>query len=114
TVFDFLNPKNTFSATSVNFNAVQPLLQGAGQAVALESLTQAERNLLYEIRTFARFRKQLYVEIASNSGGSISGSQFQPVGVLSNSGGGSSGGGGSGLNPGVFSPFSSTQSGSPL
>ena len=102
TVFDFLNPKSTFSTTLLNFSAVQPLLQGGGQAVALESLTQAERNLLYQIRTFARFRKQLYVEIASNSGGSINGSSFQPVGVLSNTSGGTGGLGNSGLNPGVL------------
>jgi hypothetical protein len=91
TVFDFLNPKSTISTTSLNFSAVQPLLRGGGEAVALETLTQAERNLVYQIRTYARFRKQLYVEIASTNGGSINGSSFQPSGVLSN-GGGSSGG----------------------
>ena len=80
TVFNFLNPKNTVSVTSINFSAIQPFLQGGGQAVALESLTQAERNLLYQIRTFARFRKQLYVEIASNNGGSINGAQLPGVG----------------------------------
>ncbi len=102
TVFDFLNPKNTVSTTSLNFSAVQPLLQGGGQAIALESLTQAERNLLYQIRVFARFRKQLYVEIASNSGGSINGSSFQPVGVLSNNSSGSTGLGNTGVTPGVL------------
>ncbi len=105
TVFDFLSPKSTVSTTSLNFSAVQPLLRGGGEAVALESLTQAERNLLYQIRTFARFRKQLYVEIASTNGGSINGSQFQPSGVLSNGGGGSSGGlTGTGIVPGVIVP----------
>ncbi len=84
TVFNFLNPKNLISVTSLDFSAVQPLLQGGGQAVALESLTLAERNLLYQIRTYARFRKQLYVEVASNSGGSISGGVFQPADTLSN------------------------------
>jgi hypothetical protein len=84
TVFDFLNPKKTTSVTNLNFNAIQPLLRGGGKAVALEPLTQAERNLLYQIRTFARFRKSLYVAIASNNGGAISGSSFQPVGVLTN------------------------------
>ncbi len=84
TVFNFLNPKQTLSVTTLNFDAIQPLLRGGGEAVALESLTQAERNLLYQIRTYARFRKELYVEIASNNGGSINGSSFQPSGVLSN------------------------------
>src|SRR4029077_9376473 len=56
TVFDFLNPKRTTSVTDLNFNAIQPLLRGGGKAVALEPLTQVERNLLYQIRNFARFR----------------------------------------------------------
>ncbi|CAN5368161.1 hypothetical protein BH10PLA2_BH10PLA2_09940 [soil metagenome] len=102
TVFNFLNPKDTFSVSNLNFNAIQPLLRGGGEAVALESLTQAERNLLYAIRNFARFRKELYVEIASQNGGSISGSAFQPSGVLSNGGVGGGGLSGSRLNPGVF------------
>jgi len=75
--------------------------------VTLEALTQAERNLLYQIRVYARFRKELYVEIASNNGGSISGSSFQPSGVLSSGSGGTGGLGGSGLTPGVIAGFSS-------
>jgi hypothetical protein len=113
TVFDFLNPKSTISSTSINFSAVQPLLQGGGQAVALESLTQAERNLLYQIRTYARFRKQLYVEIASNNGGSINGSSFQPVGVLSNNNSSSGGLNNSGVTPGVI-PSSGTSIAGPI
>ncbi len=111
TVFDFLNPKNITSVSNLNFNAIQPLLRGGGEAVALESLTQAERNLLYQIRTYARFRKELYVAIASNSGGSISGGSFQPTGVLA-AGGGSSGGlTGSALIPGVAPQIATTLTG---
>ncbi len=84
TVFNITNPKKTTSVTSLDLSAIQPLLQGGGKAVALESLTEAERQLLYQIRDYARFRKELYVEIASQSGGSISGAAFQPTGVLSN------------------------------
>jgi hypothetical protein len=102
TVFNFLNPKQTISVTSLDFSAIQPLLQGGGQAVALETLTQAERDLLYQIRSYARFRKELYVEIASNNGGSINGASFQPTGVLGNQGTSISIAlGNSGLNPGV-------------
>jgi hypothetical protein len=86
------------SQSTINLDLVQPLLQGSGKAVTLEPLTQAERNLLYEIRIFARFRKTFFVAIAgggaaagglSGGGGSITGSSFQPVGVLA---------------PGTFSP----------
>ena len=65
-------------------------------------MTQAERNLLYAIRNYARFRKQLYVAVASNNGGSINGSSYQPVGVLSNNSVGGGGIGGSGLQPGII------------
>ena len=106
TVFDFLNPKQTISNTVLNFTAIQPFLRGGGQAVALESLTQAERNLLYAIRAYGRFRKELYVEIASNNGGAINGSRFQPTGVLSNNNSGASSNlGNSGLFPGVIPPI---------
>ena len=43
----------------------QPLLRGAGSAVAAETLMQAERDLLYQLRSFTRFRKQFAVNIAS-------------------------------------------------
>lgn len=42
-----------------------PLLRGAG-LVASEALIQAERNLIYAAREFERFRRELFVEIASD------------------------------------------------
>jgi hypothetical protein len=77
--------------------------------VTLEPLTQAERNLLYEIRNFARFRKTFYVAIAGGGGGSITGAQFQPTGVIAAAtfqpglGFGSSG-----LTPGVIASVPAT------
>jgi hypothetical protein len=67
TVFEFGNPnvRHTVSQSILDLDIVQPLLRGAGKAVTLEPLTLAERNLLYEIRDFARFRKQFYVNIAA-------------------------------------------------
>ncbi|MHC4222280.1 MAG: hypothetical protein ACYST9_07635, partial [Planctomycetota bacterium] len=44
----------------------QPLLRGAGRKVVQEQLTQAQRNLLYEIRSFNRFRKSFVVDIVSD------------------------------------------------
>lgn len=43
----------------------QPLLRGAFRHVRLENLTQAERDLLYSVRDFARFRRTFYVDIVS-------------------------------------------------
>jgi outer membrane protein TolC len=100
TVFDFLNPKKTINTSTLNFEALQPLLRGGGRAVTLEPLTFAERNLLYEIRQYARFRKEFYASIAGGSGGSISGGSFQPTGVLSGLQPSVPSGGSSGLFPG--------------
>jgi len=43
----------------------QPLLKGAGRKIVQENLTQAERNTLYQIRSFNRFRKEFVVQIVS-------------------------------------------------
>jgi len=40
-----------------------PLLRGSDPRVVLEPLTQAERNTLYQIRTFNRFRKTFVVSV---------------------------------------------------
>jgi hypothetical protein len=50
--------------SAVSLDIFQPLFRGGGRAVTLEPLTLAERNLLYEMRSFARFRKEFYTDIA--------------------------------------------------
>jgi hypothetical protein len=93
------------SQSTINLDLIQPLLRGGGRAVTLEPLTQAERNLFYEIRTFARFRKTFYVAIAGGGGGSITGATFQPVNVIAGTGFAPTAGlGSSGLIPGVIPP----------
>jgi outer membrane protein TolC len=55
------------SASSIiSASIVQPLLEGAGRAVTLENLTQAERSMVYGIREFVRFRKTLSVDVAKD------------------------------------------------
>ncbi len=44
-------------------SVVHPLLRGSDPAIVLERLTQADRNLLYQIRTFNRFRKTFVVSV---------------------------------------------------
>ncbi len=41
----------------------QPLLRGADRKVVIENLTQAERDTLYQIRSFNRYRKNFVVSI---------------------------------------------------
>jgi len=45
---------------------LQPLLQGGGTTVTLEALTQEERNLLYDLREFADFRRSFVVDLVSD------------------------------------------------
>lgn len=54
----------TSSALGASFT--QPLLRGAGYRIAIENLTQAERNLLYQLRDFTRFRKEFTVDIVAS------------------------------------------------
>ncbi len=44
----------------------QPLLRGAGRKVAAERLTQAERDVLYALRDFTRFRKIFTVDTTNS------------------------------------------------
>lgn len=48
------------------FSVVQPLLQGGGTTVTLEALTQEERNVLYDLRDFADFRRSFIVDLVSD------------------------------------------------
>ena len=70
-VFNFVG-KNSFQPRVQSFlpiSFVQPFLRGGGRAVTLEALTQAERNLVYAIRSFVLFRQQFTV--ATLVGGSV-------------------------------------------
>jgi hypothetical protein len=62
------NLRHTTSVSTLNLDLVQPLLRGGGFAVNLEPLTQVERNLVYAIREFARFRKEYFVQVATGLG----------------------------------------------
>ena len=70
TVINFGGP-NAVQTTSQSFlplNITLPFLRNGGRAFVLEPLTQAERNLLYEIRSFARFRKEFFTSVLAGGG----------------------------------------------
>jgi hypothetical protein len=69
-VFEFTGHTSTVQP-GLTVTLLQPLLRHFGRKVRLESLTQGERNLLYAVRDFARFRKQFWAGIAI--GGSTGG-----------------------------------------
>jgi outer membrane protein TolC len=59
----------TTSATSLlSFQFLQPLMRRAFREIQLEPLTQSERNLLYSVRDFARFRQTFYVNTVGTGG----------------------------------------------
>jgi len=51
--------------STLAFSVTQPLLRGAGYRATMETLTQAERDLMYSIRNFTQYRKSFSVDIAS-------------------------------------------------
>ena len=58
------NPRPT-AASRVSVDLFQPLLRGAGPAIAAESLTQSERNVVYEVRSFSQYQMKFAVDIVS-------------------------------------------------
>jgi outer membrane protein TolC len=47
----------------LSFEVAKPLLRGSDRRVVMESLTQAERDALYQVRLFNRFRKTFVVSV---------------------------------------------------
>ena len=58
-------PRNEAS-TLLALDLTQPLWRGAGKRIAQENLTQAERDTVYAIRSFARYQKTFCVTIATS------------------------------------------------
>jgi outer membrane protein TolC len=52
--------------SSLSLRLRQPLLRGAGKLVAQEALVQAERDVIYAVRRFVRFRQTFFVDIADS------------------------------------------------
>ena len=60
TTHDTWNP-----ISSLGLAITQPLLRGAGTLVVTEPLTQAERNLVYAVRNFERYRRTFAFDVAT-------------------------------------------------
>jgi outer membrane protein TolC len=59
------DPQNSLG-TILSANITQPLLRGRGAYLAKEALTQAERDVVYQLRDFARYRKTFVVSVVSD------------------------------------------------
>ncbi len=62
----FTGASRPAGSSSMSFNIIQPLLNGAGKLVARESLTQAERNMIYNVRDFNRVEKEFAIQIITS------------------------------------------------
>lgn len=56
----------TVTSSQVGANFARPLLRNAGFKQQMENLTQAERDLLYDLREFTQFRKEFSVQVATS------------------------------------------------
>lgn len=52
------------AVSNVGVSITQPLLRGSGRLVTLEPLRQTERNLIYSVRAYERFRRTFAVQVA--------------------------------------------------
>ena len=50
---------------NVGISFTQPLLRGYGRSIVQEPLTQAERNVVYSVRTFERFRRTFAFDVTN-------------------------------------------------
>ena len=63
------NPAQPTVRSFLPLQVLVPFLRGGGRAITLEGLTQAERSLLYSVRSFAKFRQEFVV--TTLTGGTI-------------------------------------------
>ena len=64
-VWEFSGDNSNATSTLLDFTLVQPLLRRAGRDRMMETLTLAERTLLYNVRQIERFRRGFYLEIVT-------------------------------------------------
>jgi outer membrane protein TolC len=64
-VWQFAGPDGANINTLANLSLVQPLLRAGGRAIALESLTDSERNLVANVRQMEHFRRGFYAQIVA-------------------------------------------------
>ena len=64
-LFRFVSTGDGFDAISnIGLSITQPLLRGTGRLITLEPLRQSERNLIYSVRDYERFRRTYAVSVA--------------------------------------------------
>ena len=62
-VFEYSNKGVQVVSPNLTVSFVQPLLRGAWARIVTQGLSLQERNVLYNLRAFAEFRRQFYVSL---------------------------------------------------
>lgn len=65
TVLRYQTGGNDSAISTIGLTLSQPLLRGAGAKIAAENLTQSERNVIYEIRSFSYFQDTFAFDIVT-------------------------------------------------
>ncbi len=63
-VWQFGTPSSSAASSLINMNLIQPLLSGGGRIITMETLTRAERYLLYNLRWYERWRQGWFLNVA--------------------------------------------------
>ncbi len=81
--------RSGLTSTVLDFSLLQPLLRGAGRDRVMENLTQSERTLLADVRSFERFRRSFFLRITTGRGLELGADGIVRVnaGVVGNTGG---------------------------
>lgn len=61
----YTGSKPDVATGALSASIIQPLLQGSGQLVSLENLRQADRDMIYAIRSFERYQQKFIVDRVS-------------------------------------------------
>jgi outer membrane protein TolC len=62
----FTGDKRRAAASVLSLSFTQPLLRGGGRLVATENLTQAERTVVYDVRSYMRYKRQFSIDVAQS------------------------------------------------
>jgi hypothetical protein len=83
-LWQFSGPNNFTPSTTIDFTLIQPLLRNAGRDRVMETLTRAERALLYNVRIMEQYRQAFYVDTVV--GGGTNGSTTNRIGGVGGQG----------------------------
>ena len=68
-LFEYSNKGVQVVSPNLTVSFVQPLLRGAWARNVTQNLSLQERNVLYNLRTFAQFRREFYVSLVTGAAG---------------------------------------------